>query len=221
MRRLQLVAAVATVTMGLAAQAAAQTGRVQGIVRDLNGEPIRGAIVRATHPEAMPNELTAATDERGRFAIIGLRTATSWHFVAEAPGYFPAEGDATVRSAIGAPLTFTLRRDPGPIPGALVGNIQQQITAARELKEAGRLDEAIAAYQTIQSRNARLTTINLVLADLYREKAQKEPDGAARQSLLEKALAAYDAVLQEDATHGRAKVEREEVAADLQALTRQ
>lgn len=96
MRRLSLLAAA--VLVAFAAPVAAQNGRVQGVVKDLNGEPIKGAIVKATHPEAVPREFTAVTDDRGRFAIIGLRTALTWKFVVTAPGYFDVEGNLLVRS---------------------------------------------------------------------------------------------------------------------------
>lgn len=219
MRRLHLIVAVVMIAW-FAAPAAAQTGRVQGIVRDVNGRPIKGATVKASHTEAVPREFTSTTDERGRFAILGMRTGTTWRFVAEAPGFFPAEGTAPVRSTIGPPLTFTLRRDPGPIPGALTKDVQEQLTAANALRDEGRYDEAIAAYQALQSRNAKLTTINLVLAGVYRNKAEREPRAAARQALLEKAMAAYEEVLRDDAGNERAKLEWSAVAADLKALTK-
>lgn len=218
MPRLHLIAA-ALMTAAMAAPAAAQTGRVQGVVRDVNGQPIKGAIVKATHPDAQPREFTAVTDDRGRFALIGLRIATMWRFVASAPGYFDAEGTSQIRSQIGTPIVFTLRRDPGPIPGALGKDIQDQLTSAHALRNEGRYDQAIAAYQSIQSRNARLTTVNLVLAGTYRDKARQESNGAARRALLEKALAAYDELLEDDSGHERAKQERAATLADLDAVT--
>lgn len=218
MRRLSLLAAA--VLVAFAAPVAAQNGRVQGVVKDLNGEPIKGAIVKATHPEAVPREFTAVTDDRGRFAIIGLRTALTWKFVVTAPGYFDVEGNLLVRSQIGSPLTFGMRRDQGPIPGALTKDIQDQLTAAQAMRTDGRYDQAIAAYQSIQTRNARLTTVNLVLAGTYRDKARGETNAAARRTLLERAVAAYDALLKEDAEHDIAATERTATLAELNAVTR-
>jgi len=216
---LSLIAASVMIVV-LAAPAAAQSGRIQGVVRDLNGEPIKGAIVKATHPDAQPREFTAVTDDRGRFAIIGLRTATTWNFVVSAEGYFDAEGSAMIRSQLGPPVTFGMRRDPGPLPGALVKDIQDQLTAAQALSKEGRHDQAIAAYQSIQKGNARLTTVNLVLAGAYREKARTEPNAAARRALLEKAIAAYDELLKDESGNERATVERAATVADLNGVTR-
>jgi hypothetical protein len=220
MRLLQLTLALA-ITVAVAAPAAAQAtqGRVQGVVRDTDGEPIKGAIVKATHPTAVPGELTGTTDERGRFAIIGLAVATEWHFVAEAPGFFAANTDATPRSNQTVPLTFTLPRDPGPIPGALVRDIQEQLAAAKALRDQGQLDEAIAAYQQIQARNARLTAVGLVLGDVLRQRAAQESNATARQALLRRAVASYQEVLKSDAGSARARAALDAATADLQRLT--
>jgi hypothetical protein len=217
MRRVYLVA-LAVFSLCLAAPAAAQTGRVTGIVKDTAGKPIKGATVRASNPDAAPREFTSTTDDKGRFAMLGLRTSATWHFVAEAPGYFPGEGDAAIRSNAGAPFEFTLRRDPGPIPGALARDIQDQLSAANAMRDQGRFDQAIAAYQSIQARNPKLTTVNLVLAGTYRQKAEGETDASARVALLEKASAAYAELLTDDAVNERARTEMAAVNARLQQL---
>jgi tetratricopeptide (TPR) repeat protein len=203
MRRLQIT--IAILTLCLASPAYAQIGRAMGVVRDTSGRPIKGATVKASNPDAAA-ELTSSTDDKGRFVMIGLRSGT-WKFVAEAPGYFPQEGTAPIRAAGGPPLEFTLARDPGPIPGALAKDIQQELDAAAVLREQGRYDQAISAYQAIQAKNAKLTSVNLVLAGLYREKAQQEKDKSARQALLDRAVAAYSDVLKDDPNNQRAMIE--------------
>jgi hypothetical protein len=216
-RVLPLMLVVALLSV-FAAPAAAQQGRVQGIVRDVNGQPIRGAVIRATHPDAVPRELTGTTDDRGRFAIIGMRVGTMWRFVAEAEGYFPASVEAQLRSNAVIPLSFTLGRDLGPMPGALSGDIHAQLSAANTLRDEGRLDQAIAAYQAIQTRNARLTSLGLVLGDAYRRRAQQEASVPGRQQFLQRAAASYEAVLKADAANARARTELDAVAADLKRL---
>jgi tetratricopeptide (TPR) repeat protein len=207
--------AVVALLAFLGAPVAAQTGRLQGVVRDTNGQPIKGAVVKAMHPQAQPREFTAITDDKGRFAMIGLRSATTWQFVVTAPGYYEVEAESLVRTQIGQPLSIVMRRDPGPIPGALVKDIQDQLAAAQALRDAGRYDQAIAAYQSIHRRNGRLSAVNLVLADVYRARAKQESDAAARRALLEKAVAAYDALLQDDSGHERATTERAATLAEL------
>jgi len=175
-----------TLALALAAAAAAQTaGRITGTIKDPDGKPIKGATVRASN-EAVNARMTSTTDDKGRFAMIGVRSGR-WVIVAEAPNFVPLQGSTDVTSSNTPVLALTLQRDPGPMPGALVKTIAEDVAAAEALHKAGKLDEAISAYQSIESKNTRLTTVNLVLASLYREKAEQEKNPAAKQALLNRA----------------------------------
>ena len=210
--QLQHLTACAILVLGMAAVASAQSGRAMGTVKDQGGKAIKGATVKAVNPDASPSQFASATDDKGRFAMIGLRSGT-WRFIVEAPGYFPVETPVPVRVAASPPLTFTLARDPGPIPDALDRNIEQLIHDAATLRDQGRLDQALAAYQDIRAKNPKLTSVNMVIGDLYRRKATQEKDPAARQALLRQALDAYDVVLKADATNERALAESAAVRA--------
>ena len=124
--------------------------------------------MRAVNPVAHPSEITSTTDTKGRWAMIGL-TSGEWRFTVEAPGFAPANAAVPIRVASGPPLTFTLARDLGPLPGALDKNIQQALTDASVLRDQGRFDQAIAAYEDIRSKNPKLTSVYLVLGDVYRQ----------------------------------------------------
>jgi TolA-binding protein len=204
MRSLQFIL-FAAITLALASSAAAQTGRVTGTIKDADGKAIKGATVRATSEIAAARS-TSTTDDKGRFAMIGLRSGL-WKIVVEAPNFLPLEGQATVSASVSPVLALVLQRDPGPMPGALVKSIGDDVNGAEALRKAGRYDDAITAYQAIQSKNARLTSVNLMLATLYREKAQQEKDAAARQALLGRAIAAYGDMLKSDETNTRARIE--------------
>jgi tetratricopeptide (TPR) repeat protein len=202
-RRLSLAAA-ALVTVCFAAPAAAQSARAQGFVRDVNGRPVRSAIVHAHNDNGHPSDIQSATDDKGRWAMIGLSTG-EWRFTVEAPGYVAASASVPVRVAASPPLTFTLAHDLGPVPGALDKNIQQEIADANALRDQGRLDQAIAAYDTIRANNPKLISIHLVLAEAYRARAAQEGTASARDALLNRALASYGEVLKADATNERAQ----------------
>jgi tetratricopeptide (TPR) repeat protein len=177
---------LATLALALAAAASAQTaGRITGTIKDPDGKPIKGATVRATN-DAVNAHITATTDDKGRFAMIGVRSGR-WTIIAEAPNFLAMQGTSDVSSSNAPVLALTLQRDPGPMPGALSKTINEEVAAAEALSKAGRYDEAISAYQTIQSKNPRLTTVNRVLASLYRERAEQEKDPAAKQALLNRA----------------------------------
>jgi tetratricopeptide (TPR) repeat protein len=207
MRRLHLFYA-AIVTLCLAVPAFAQTGRVGGMVKDTEGKPIKGATVKAQNPGASPSEFTATTDDKGRFSMIGLRSGT-WKFIAEAPGFMPQEGNAPVRTigAPNAPLEFTLAKGAAAGPAALSKEVQAELKAADDLRNAGQFDQAITAYQGIKAKNPSLTMVNMVIAGTYRQKAAKETDKAARQAAFEQAIGAYNEVLKLDSANERAKIE--------------
>ena len=196
----------------LATPAAAQNARASGIVRDTSGKPIKGATIRAVNPDAIPAEVTAVTNGDGRWAMIGLRSG-SYTFIAEAPDFFTMKADAPTRTANNPPISFVLARDPGPVPGALATNIQGQLDAANALRDQGRFDQAIAAYQEIRTKNPKLTHVSLVMGDVYRTRASKETEPAARRAFLDQAIASYDDVLKTDAEHARARASRAEAAA--------
>ena len=209
--QLRILSASVALLLGFTVGAHAQ-GRAMGTVKDTTGKAIKGATVKATNPDASPAQFASATDEKGRWAMIGLKSGT-WHFTVEAPGFFTVETNAPIRVAAAPPMQFTLGKDPGPIPNALDRNIQQLIQDAASMRDAGRIDQALVAYQDIRTRNPKLTSINLVIGDLYRRKAMQETDSAARQNLYRQALDAYDQMLKSDATNERALAESKAIRA--------
>lgn len=218
MGRVRLLLAMIGV-LGVAASATGQTARAIGTVRDTDGKPIKGATIRATNPDAHPREVVSASDDKGRWAVIGLRIGM-YEFTVEAPGFLPVKASTTVRTAASPPLQFTLARDPGPIPGALPGNIQAQLAAANMLRDQGRLDQAITAYHEIRVKNPKLTYVNLVLGDMYRARAAGEADPALRRAMLDRAIESYNELLKADAGNERARRELDLAAAEVRTLAR-
>jgi uncharacterized GH25 family protein len=100
---------VVVLVAALAANAAAQAGRVTGVVKDDHGDPVKGATIIAENPDASPTSFTASTDEKGRFGIIGLRSGV-WQLRASAPGYASDGGELNVRTmpTVTAYVTLTL-----------------------------------------------------------------------------------------------------------------
>src|SRR6185436_19624637 len=184
----------------------AQSARAQGTVRDQTGRPLKGATVKAMNKDAIPPEIASSTDDKGRWAMIGLRTGT-WTFVAEAPGFQKAQTPWPVRVAGTPPIGFVLARDLGPIPNALTKTVQQQIAAANSLRDRGQLDQAITAYEQVRDQNPKLTSMNLVVAGVYRQKAAQETNATTRRALPDRAITSYTTILTSDPDNERAKTE--------------
>jgi Flp pilus assembly protein TadD len=186
--------------VGLTASAAAQTGRVGGVVKDEAGNPIKGATVTAENPGASPSSFTATTDDKGRFSIIGLKSG-QWSFSAQAPGFGPESGKLNV-STIGAPnppLTFTMKKG-GAGPTSALGStaakdLQADLANADQLYNAQKYDESIAAYRAIIAKAPALSVINLQIAAAYRNKTEYD-----------NAIAAYNDLLKVDPNNDKAIV---------------
>jgi Flp pilus assembly protein TadD len=200
MRRpdLAAIALSACFVLALAVGARAQTGRVNGLVKDDNGQPIKGATVTADN-ENIGQSFTASTDDKGRFTMIGLR-AGSWRFIAQAPGFSPDGGSAPIRmGGPNPPLTFNLKKTGNANFGALGGiparDLQTELTAADALFNQHKYDESIAAYRSIAAKAPALTVVNLQIAAAYRNK--KEYDAA---------IAAYNDLLKVDPGNEKARL---------------
>ncbi len=62
-------------------------------------------------------------------------------------------------------------------------------------------------YQDIYAENPTLTSLNLVVGDVYRRKAAQTADSSAKAALLDRAVQAYNEVLKVDASNERALAE--------------
>jgi thioredoxin-like negative regulator of GroEL len=201
--------------------ATAQVARASGIVKDASGLPIKGATIRAENPDASLSTITAATDDKGRFAIIGLARG-EWSFTAEAPGYQPQFVELNiVRTATPTPpMTFTLQkaivRPPAGVEGVTAKELQQQLASAEALYTQRKFQEAIGVYRTILTNAPSLTVVTLQIGAAYRN--LKDYD---------KAAAAYEELLSAEPDNSRAsiglamtKLEKGDAQAAEQVLTR-
>jgi tetratricopeptide (TPR) repeat protein len=182
----------------IAAPAFAQGSRVVGIVKDETGQPIKGATVSLENPDAIPRNFTATSDERGRFAVLGLK-AGEWSIVAQSPGFLPDATRVQVRVTTPVAPVFTLRRAPLPPPSVL-GNVgakdlQTELKNADQQFDAQQWDQAIAAYKSILARAPALTVLDLQIAAAYRNK--KDYDNAT---------AVYNDLLKSDPSSDRARI---------------
>lgn len=174
-------------------------GRVNGVVRDEDDQPIKGATVTAQNAN-IGVSYTASTDEKGRFIILGLRPG-EWAFIAGSPGFASVGNRMNVRSAsnLNPPLLFVLRRNGPGAGGALekvtAKDLQNQIDSADKLFTQKKWDESIAAYRSIMSAAEPLAFLNLQIAAAYVAKGE-----------LPRAQAAYEDLLKVDATNDRAIV---------------
>jgi tetratricopeptide (TPR) repeat protein len=191
-RSLCCAVAAALVLFSARPAPAQTTNRIAGVVRDETGGPIRGAIVRAETggtASAMPQTLTAATDDRGRFIFVVARSG-DWKLTFEAPGFDPATISASVRLTGAAPnLDVKLDRHESPesfgvMAGIDIKLLSSQLAAAAAMFDEGRYDQAIAAYRDIKTKAPALTLVNLQLGNAYLAKKSYPDAESAFQEIL-------------------------------------
>jgi Flp pilus assembly protein TadD len=189
----------ALLLIDLTGTAAAQVGRVTGIVKDDHGDLIKGATIIAENADASPSSFTASSDEKGRFNMIGLRSGV-WQLRAGAPGYSTDSGELNVRTLPGVtpPVSFTLQKlvvPPSALGSTAPKDLQSALASADALYNNQQWDQAIAAYREILQKSPSLSVINLQIAAAYRNK-----------KAYDSAIAAYDALLKTDPSNGKAKI---------------
>lgn len=173
-------------------------GRLAGSVKDVSGQPVRGATVRARNPGAMPNEFTATSDPKGQWAILGLRAGT-WEVTAAAPGFESSTISVRVsvlqaNPAVQFVLVGTGAR--GALEGVDTKQLQADLGAAESLMAGEQWSGAAAAYRAILLKAPSLTMVNLALGRALR--MQKDFAGAA---------AAYGEILKDDPGNQKALLE--------------
>lgn len=188
----------ALLILAAAGRASAQMGRVNGIVKDDGGQPLKGATITAENPN-IGLSYTATTDDKGRFTLIGLR-AGNWRFIAQAPGFSPDAGEMPVRmGGPNPPISFVLKKSGVAVFGALGGitskDLQNELSAADALFKQSRWDDAVQAYRNLMEKSTALVVLNLQIGAAYR--AKKDYPAA---------LAAYDALLKADPGSEKARV---------------
>ena len=186
------------VVLATAGAALAQGSRVVGIVKDETGQPVKGATLSLENPDAIPRNFTATSDERGRFAVIGLKSG-EWSIVAQAPGFIADAARVQVRAATPTAPVFMLKRAPQAAP-SILGNVgakdlQTELKNADQQFNAQQWDQAIASYRNILAKAPALSVLDLQIAAAYRNK--KDYDNA---------VAVYNDLLRADPASDKARV---------------
>lgn len=192
--------------------------RLAGSVKTVFGQPIKAATIRATNPAAVPSEFTATSDQKGEWAILGIRSGL-WEVTASAPGFESTTVAVRVALTLDNPkVQLTLVGAPmrGAMDGVDTKRLQEMLSAAESLMAQEKWDEAVAQYRSILAMVPPLDTVNLAIGRALRMK--KDYAGA---------IDAYNEVLKRDAASqqallglGRTQRDQGERAAAIATLER-
>jgi len=216
-RPLFVVAAACAAVFAVAPPAPAQmVGRLTGSVKTITGQPVKAATVRAVNPSAVPTEFTVTTDQKGEWAILGLRGGL-WEVTASAPGFESATVAVRTTLSIDNPrLHITLVGMPvkGAMDGVDTKKLQASLSAAESMMAQGKWDEAVKEYRSILASAPVLDSVNLALGRALMLKQDYAGASAAFSELLKKDARNQKALL----GLGRAQYEQGDRAAAISTL---
>jgi tetratricopeptide (TPR) repeat protein len=169
-------------------EARAQTGAVRGRVVDEENKAMEGASVEIDFQGGVTRKLTVKTKKNGEYIQVGLRSGP-YKITASKEGYGPDTVD--VRVSMGDPtqvrdLTLTSAKavEAQREAASGIGEIRAAFTAATEMVNAGKLDEAEAAFKAIEAKHPEIPEIYQNLAYI----SMQRKDYAAAEAAYQKAV---------------------------------
>lgn len=176
-QHLLVLVSVLGLTMTLSAQEGRGTGRIRGTVQDVEGNPIAGAQIKATHLES-GTSFKGSSDKKGAWAVAGLGTGV-FRFAISAEGYETLYHETQVSqfSRNNPPLQFTLAKknaaDLG-VPSFQDEESQVLFQEGNRLFEQEQFAEAAGKFKAFLDKNPNLFQINLNLGNCYKEMGDYE-----------------------------------------------
>ena len=173
-----------------AATASAQTGAARGKVVDEQGQPVEGAKIELNYKGGVTRKYETKTNKKGEFTQVGLQSGM-YEVNVTKEGYQP--GLTGVRISLGDPtyLQDVKLRKAGAAAAAGGGAasgadlLRAAFKTALDLTQAGKLDEAEAAYKDLLTKAPSIPEIHYNLAFVYTQKKDWPNAEASYQKALE------------------------------------
>jgi tetratricopeptide (TPR) repeat protein len=162
-------------------------GRFTGIVTDDQGKPLAGVKVKLFSLKGQSGFETE-TDRDGEWKALYVRGGT-WNIDFEKPGYMPKKLSAEIKEYDrNKPIEIQMEKVEGLV---ITDELKAALSRGNELYEAGKYDEAAAAYQTIVEANPDAYVIYMnvgnchfqqqkydLAEECYRKVLEKDPQNA-------------------------------------------
>ncbi len=160
-------------------------GRITGTVTDENGQPLEGVKVVAQSTKS-GTQLEGRSDDKGRFAIAGLGTAT-WRVTATLEGYQAGSIEMDVRQlSQNPPISFMLKKLSGMAAFAADKDALALFDQGTALLNQGSYDEALKVFGEFASKYPEIYQVHLNIGTCYLKKDELEKAEAEFRLVLDK-----------------------------------
>jgi tetratricopeptide (TPR) repeat protein len=171
MKRALTAAAVVCGLWLLAPAAQAQTGTARGKVLDAKGQPLQDAVVVMEFMGGITRKFEVKTNKKGEWMQVGMQPG-AYKFTASKEGYQPSFIETRISLGDPTPVPdFKLNTMAEAQKAAAGGAEAQELRAgfqhAVELHNAGKVDEAEAAYKAILEKQPNVAEVYQNLGQLY------------------------------------------------------
>jgi tetratricopeptide (TPR) repeat protein len=194
-KTLAVVVSLLVVSSAIFAQAGRGKGRLYGKVVDEKGEPIKIAQVKIEFEKDGLKD-TAAVNEKGEYAFIGLGTGQCI-VTASADGYLDTfQVKRVSQFDLHQNLDFVLKEDTEKKIRLHDEAALLEIDKGNQLFGERKFDEALAIYQNFATNNPNIFQIYFNIGDVFREKGEFDKANEQYNIAMAKAKEKADVVMQ-------------------------
>jgi len=184
-----LVVAV-TLSLSLAVEPAfAQrgNGRMQGQIKDPEGNGLEGVEITAVNPDVSPSTVTGLSTAGGRWSILGFARG-NWTFTFRLEGYIPYEIAASV-SAASRNANMDLTLDPIPEVAGAVGagagaEKPELFNEGNAAYSAGDYATAVSKWREFMALNPEMHQVHVNIGNAQRELGELDAARASYEALI-------------------------------------
>jgi tetratricopeptide (TPR) repeat protein len=190
MKRLLVMGGLFLALALVGSEAGAQTGTARGKIMDDKGQPIADAVVTIEYQGGVTRKYETKTNKKGEYTQVGIYPGV-YKLTVNKEGYQGGILDA--RISLGEPTYLPemklMTRSAAQAAAAGGDKAREELTAsfknATDLTQAGKYDEALAAYTELSAKNPSIPEVQYNMGFIYSQKKDWANAEAAYKKALE------------------------------------